>query len=169
MATSDAKGGTLVNAPVFMSPEHVDQMNQLLAESAAVRNAAAALGGSYTMTYQLDDAPTGTEYCTTVLGPSGMHLELTDPPTPPDILIRADWTTTMRALYAQKAGRAAPTVAEETTGDAMLLKRLEEVLAIGRRVATIDTCLPPIPSDRSVFVRQRESEQSYVGSVIVGR
>ncbi len=85
-----------------MSPAHVDQMNRLLAESVEVRDAAAALGGTYAMTYQLDGAPTGTEYWTTVFGPAGVHFELKAPRTPPD------------------------------------------VLAIGRRVATIDTRLPPV-------------------------
>ncbi|MGY6653605.1 hypothetical protein ACXIZN_15665 [Amycolatopsis sp. TRM77291] len=136
--------GTLLNIPEFMSPAHVDRMNLLLAESAAVRDAAAALGGTYTMTFQLDDAPAGTEYWTTIFGPAGMHFELTAPRTPPDVLVRADWTTTMRALHAQKEGREAPAVAEETTGEKALVERLEQVLAIGRRVATIDTRLPPV-------------------------
>ncbi|MFI0469834.1 hypothetical protein ACH347_37690 [Saccharopolyspora sp. 5N102] len=96
------------------------------------------------MTFQLDGAPAGTEYWTTVFGPTGMHFELTVPRTPPDVLVRADWTATMRALHAQKEGREAPARAEETTGDEALVKRLEHVLAIGRRVATIDTRLPSL-------------------------
>lgn len=35
-------------------------------------------------------------------------------------------------------------MAEETTCHAVLVKRLEHVLAIGRRVATIVTRLPPV-------------------------
>ncbi|UMP00074.1 hypothetical protein [Amycolatopsis sp. EV170708-02-1] len=127
-----------------MSSAHVDRMNRLLAESAEVRDASAALGGIYTMTFQLDNAPAGTEYWTTIFGPTGMRFALTAPRTHPDVLVRADWTTTMRALHAQKEGREAQPVAEETTGDKALVERLEQVLAIGRRVATIDTRLPPV-------------------------
>ncbi|WP_162834602.1 hypothetical protein [Amycolatopsis circi] len=132
-----------LDIPGFMSPAHVDRMNQLLADSAEVRAAAAELGGTYTMTYRLDGAPNGTEYWTTVFGPAGLRFELTAPPSP-DVLVRADWTATMSALHAQQDGRDAQPIHEETTGDETLVKRLHHVLALGRRVATIQTRLPDL-------------------------
>ncbi|MFD2470383.1 hypothetical protein [Amycolatopsis silviterrae] len=147
-----------LDIPGFMSPAHVDRMNQLLAASAEVRAAAAELGGTYTMTYQLDGAPSGTEYWTTVSGPAGLRFELTAPPVP-DVLVQADWTATMRALHAQQDGVEAPPVGEKTTGDPALAERLEHVLALGRQVATIKSRLPDLPARDSADVREGNPEE----------
>lgn len=130
--------------PEFMSPDHVAQMNRLLSGSSAVRAAAASLGSTYTMTYQLLDAPHGTEYWTIEISPSGMQFLLGAPKSPSDVTITSDWATTMRSAQAQKDGRAEADPDVQVSGDPALMARMDRVLEIARTEATVESRIPGV-------------------------
>lgn len=51
-----------MHTPVFMSDEHVERMNELLAQDAEVMAECRALDRDYVIAYALADGPKGTVY-----------------------------------------------------------------------------------------------------------
>lgn len=130
--------------PEFMSPDHVAQMNELLARSPAVQAAAASLGGDHTMTYQLHNAPSGVEYWTIEVSPRGLRFVLGPPTSPSDVTVSADWAATMRSAQAQRDGAEETPVGSEVSGDPEVLTRLQPVIEVARTVATVDSRIPSV-------------------------
>ncbi|PXY23349.1 hypothetical protein BAY59_27095 [Prauserella coralliicola] len=130
--------------PEFMSPDHVAQMNRLLADSVAVKEAAAAFGGTHSLTYRLDGAPSGVEYWTFEISPTGARFLLGPPATTPDATVSVDWTTMMRSARAEREGREVPAPDAQVSGDAAMMARLQEVVEIARTIATVDSRIPEV-------------------------
>jgi hypothetical protein len=128
----------------FMSQEHVDEMNALIAGSLQVRKAATELGTDRVLAFELADGPDGdTVWWLLDVGPSGFQFRLGEPTTQPDVVIRADFTAMIRAVRAEREGRQEE-YPQEVVGDPELMARIFEVLEVARPIATLDTELPKV-------------------------
>ena len=129
---------------LFMSSAHVEAMNQALRQSVEFQSVAATLPRQMALTYELQDGPQGqTIHWTFRTGPEGTEFSLMRPEQPSDIRIRADWAEMIRAAIATRRGEH-QAVAMDVQGDQSDLRRIEAVLQIARRVATLDCEFPAI-------------------------
>lgn len=133
-----------MTTPVFMSPEHVRAMNEILAESSAVRAACAELDHDYAMCYELHDGPGGrTVYWAMTFGPdTGVRMSL-EKPDRADLTYVGDWARLVRASAAQRRGeRHDPDVAVH--GDPEIPGKVAAAFTAAQRVATIDVVFPDL-------------------------
>lgn len=123
--------------PVFMSPEHVKQINEILAADEAVRTACAGLERPLTMGYALSDGPDGATvyWAMTFTDTVRFSLDQVDA----DLLFTGDWARMVRASRANREGRTTdPGVLP--VGDLELIKVIGPVFA----VATTSTAGLPV-------------------------
>jgi hypothetical protein len=133
-----------VSKLAFMSQQHVDTMNELIAATPEVQEAAAELGNDRLLAFELADGPGGeTVWWSLTVGPSGFRMGLGRPARLPDVLIRSDFAAMIRSVRAGREGRSeeAP---QEVVGDQELMARIFEVLEVARPVATLDSELPEV-------------------------
>lgn len=127
---------------LFMSPEHVAAMNELLDTSAEVRAACSAIPQARVIAYALEDGPDGRTVDWTVSFDGTVRFSL-DPATNPDVVLRGDWGKLMRTSAANRRGESAdPGVTVE--GDVSVLADVGPVLDLARSVATLDVDFPQL-------------------------
>jgi hypothetical protein len=126
----------------FMSPEHVAAMNDVLEQSEDVRAACAGIGRPSVLAFRLSDGPGGADVHWTMIFHDRMRFSLDKHPSP-DVLITGDWK---RMILATAAGRRGEVLdpGVEITGDQQLLMRLNQILDLGRRVATFEVSFPAV-------------------------
>lgn len=125
-----------------MSAAHIQAMNQVLGQSAELQALTAKLPREMSLAYELREGPGGeTVYWTLRTGPNGTEFSLSRPDRPPDITIRAAWVEMIRAAKAGRKREHYP-VETEVKGDESILRCIEGVLAVARRVATFDCEFP---------------------------
>lgn len=130
---------------LFMSTAHVRAMNEVLGQSTELQALTAKLPREMSLTYELRDGPGGeTVYWTLRTGPDGTAFGLSKPDWPPDVTIRVAWVEMIRAARAGRKGEHHP-VELEVRGDESVLRSVEDVLAVARRVATFDCEFPATP------------------------
>jgi len=130
---------------LFMSAAHVRAMNQVVRQSTELQALTAKLPREVALTYELHEAPAGeTVYWTLRTGPGGTEFSLSKPDRPPDVTIRATWVEVIRAARAGRKAEHHP-VELEVRGDESILRTIEDVLAVVRRVATFDCEFPATP------------------------
>jgi len=126
---------------IFMSPEHVARMNELLAESASVRDACAELDRDYEIAGELRDGPEGTVHWVIRLDRKyGASMSL-DPPRAADLTYLGDWSTTIREAKAAREGRRSGPI-YDLRGDPTTMTRVSKAYAAAQAVATIRTEFP---------------------------
>jgi hypothetical protein len=126
----------------FMSAEHVKAMNQVLEQSEEVRRACTSLDGPKVLAFRLSDGPGGADVHWALTYGNTMRFSLDEHPSP-DVLITGDWKRMIRAVAAGRRGEAAdPGV--EIIGDQELFLRLNQILELGRGVATFEVSFPAI-------------------------
>jgi hypothetical protein len=125
---------------LFMSPEHVAAMNQVLARDEAIRQACAELDEPRVLAFRLSDGPGGADVHWTITFDGTLRFSL-DEYSSPDILITGDWRRMIRATEAGRRG-AAIDPGVEVHGDPALLAQLMEIFELGRKVATFDVRFP---------------------------
>ena len=127
---------------LFMSPEHVAAMNDLLDHSAEVRTACSVLRQPRVLAYELSNGPDGRTVHWTVTFDRTVHFSL-EPSEQPDVLMRGDWAQMIRATTAGRRGESAdPGVS--VSGDVQVLEEVGPVLELGRSVATLDVEFPEV-------------------------
>ncbi len=129
---------------LFMSNEHIDLMNNLLAASPDIRSAISKLQQETIVTYELSNGPDGqTVYWTSSYAPDEFRLSLAPPSRPADITHRADWAQMVRAAKANREGRQVETEVQ-TIGDQQAFARVAHIFELGRQVATVDCEFPDV-------------------------
>ncbi|MGO4258863.1 hypothetical protein [Marmoricola sp. RAF53] len=130
--------------PEYMSREHVDAMNELLLDDAAVRAACAQLDRPRAMTFHVLDGPGGEDIFWTMLFDTTLQFLLHEQPEA-DILVTVSWDDMLDATRAARAGApGAPRL--DVRGSAALFTQLLAIMEVGRAVATLDIRLPGDPA-----------------------
>jgi hypothetical protein len=125
---------------LFMSQEHVDEMNRILAADTTVLQSAAKLDRPWTMLYRLTNGPDGgMVFWSTQFSPSGVVFGLEQ--TPADLTFDADWRET---VDSSRAARDGITKEQDVKvgGDPAMLEAITEVFALSREVATLPVDFP---------------------------
>jgi hypothetical protein len=124
----------------FMSAEHVDTMNALLADAPTVREACGRLSRPYVIAYRLSDGPGGQDVHWTLTFDETVQFGLTEHPHP-DVVIVGDWTDMIAATVSSRTGAPRePNVTYE--GDPDALKMTDPALEAARAIATVDVDFP---------------------------
>ena len=127
--------------PLFMSPEHVARMNEILEGDAAVRSACAELPQPYTLGYALSGGPGGRPVHWTVTFTDTVRFSLE--PRDTDLLLSGDWASVVRASRAQREGEVVdPGVS--ASGDLAVMQAVSPLLALAGGVATIPVTFPDV-------------------------
>lgn len=129
--------------PLFMSAEHVEAMNRLLATDDESKAQCALLSRPYWLVHELDDVGR-TVWWTLELNPrDGMRFSLVPPPidVQADIVMRGSYTAVVEATRRRKAGEEVP-YPVSTHGDLQSMAIFGPALEVGRRAAMLDTRFP---------------------------
>ncbi len=130
--------------PGFMSPEHVEAMNQALATSSAIAEACRELDRTGTVHYRLSDGPNGEVHWTTKVTPAGIAFGL-GKPARADVVIESDYAAMVRAARAARVGRFESDVeTPSVTGDLEFAAAIAPVLAEARSIATFEVEFPDV-------------------------
>lgn len=125
---------------LFMSAEHVEAMNRLLAVDAEIKAQCARLPRAYWLVHELEHAGR-TVWWTLELNPcDGMRFSLTPPPVEvqADIVMRGSYSAVVEATRRRKAGEEVP-YPVSTHGDLQSMAIFGPALEAGRRAAMLDT------------------------------
>jgi hypothetical protein len=123
---------------LFMSMEHVDLMNRLLADDAASLEACAALARRYTLAYELS-RDGGTVWWTMEFDPkTGVRFGLVAPEQPADLTFHGGYRAMLDATARTKAGEQVP-MPLTPSGDLKVMEVVGAAFAAARSKATIDT------------------------------
>jgi len=143
--TSSDSPESLAPKPVFMSEQHVQIMNRLLADDPLCREEAAKLDRAYVLAYRLAGGPAGqTVWWQMCFDPAGgIRFELREPPQPADLTLQGDWSAMMRTMREVKEGRPAenPLTA---VGNEKMMEKVAAAFAAGQKAATIATEIPVV-------------------------
>lgn len=126
---------------IFMSPEHVRRMNELLAESDLVLEACAKLDRNFEIAYELKGGPDGTVYWILDFGPSAGAAFSLAAPNAADLTFLGNWAETIRDSKAFRDGEG-DEPAFEIHGDSTVLTRTEDALRAAQAVATVPVDFP---------------------------
>jgi hypothetical protein len=119
----------------FMSQEHVDAMNDLLQASQQVKDICAGLPEERVLAYLLSDGPGGGTVHWTMVFADTVRFSLQQHPSP-DVTLVGDWSRTIRAAKASRAGEPAdPGVA--LTGDPTVMTVIGPAFATAQAAATL--------------------------------
>ena len=125
----------------FMSQEHVDLMNALLAPSEDVRAACAQLAGPRTLGYALTDGPDGADVHWRVTCADTVRFSLDAGPA--DVLLVGDWAQMIRASRATRDGEVID-AGVRVEGDASVVGEVGRILEVARSVAVVDVSFPEV-------------------------
>ncbi|GAA3568023.1 hypothetical protein GCM10022222_59910 [Amycolatopsis ultiminotia] len=128
----------------FMSQEHIDAMNGLLAGSAEVSAAARELPREYVLAYELTDGPAdgATVHWQLRFATDGPTFALTPAPDA-DVLLRGDWREVVTAAARSRRGEEPVEDGLRTDGDIeSFMAAVGELFAVARKVATLETTFP---------------------------
>jgi hypothetical protein len=126
----------------FMSAEHVDAMNALLADAPEVRAACSELTRPYVVAYRLADGPDRQTVHWTVTFDATVRFALSEHPTP-DVVMVGDWRDMILASSAGRRGAShEPSVTLE--GDPDVLTLTDPALEAARTIATVEVDFPNI-------------------------
>lgn len=128
--------------PMFMSQQHLDQMNDLLQSADAVKEMCASLGARRVMTYDLTGGPGGHTVHWTVTLDDTVQFSL-DRPSHPDIVLSGDWSRLVRASRGAHAGD--PQDPGLTVhGDTAMLTQVVSILDVARGAAAVPVTFPDV-------------------------
>jgi hypothetical protein len=133
----------VITKPLFMSAEHVEAMNRLLAVDAESKTQCARLPRPYWMVHELDDGGR-TVWWTLELNPrEGMRFSLVPPPVDvqADIVMRGFYSAVVEATRRRKSGEEVP-YPVSSAGDLQSMAIFGPALEAGRRAAMLETRFP---------------------------
>ncbi|MGH8504856.1 MAG: hypothetical protein ACRETM_02695 [Stenotrophobium sp.] len=124
---------------IFMSPEHVARMNEILAADVASKAACAALDRRWDMVYELSRGM-DTVWWTMSFDPeNGVSFSLVPPQRPGDILYRGEHKSMLNWMRRSKAGEAVEPMPLEQLGDPNGMNIIGPAFTAAQQVATLDT------------------------------
>jgi hypothetical protein len=126
---------------IFMSPEHVSRMNELLAESDLVLEACAELDRGFEIAYELEGGPDGTVYWVLEFSPDAGAMFSLAPPNAADLTFFGNWAETIRSSKAVRDGDGEEPVFE-MHGDSTVLTRTEGAFRAAQSAATVPVEFP---------------------------
>jgi hypothetical protein len=126
---------------LFMSPEHVAVMNEMLSEDEQVRQACSELDRPVTIAYELADGPDASAVHWSMTFADTVRFGLA--PIEADILFVGDWARMVRATRAGRDGDALDP-GLEVVGDYAGFEAVAPVFAIAKRVATLPVEFPDL-------------------------
>lgn len=131
-----------MTAPLFMSQQHVDIMNRILAADADSKAECAQLARSYWMVYELNDGGR-TVWWSVEFNPNrGVRFSLQAPDTDaPDLLYRGDYRAVVKATQRAKQGGDGEEPVT-THGDPGVMAVIGPAFAAAGRAATIASEFP---------------------------
>lgn len=124
---------------LYMSPEHVSAMNEILVDNETVRAACAELEGPVAVGYLLHDGPDGADVHWRMRLDKTVTFGLDDGPA--DLLLEGDWARMIEMKRASTEGRAYDPELS-FTGRLELLPQLLQIISTAGTVATLPTELP---------------------------
>lgn len=131
-----------MSKPIFMSQQHVDIMNRILATDADSHAECAKLDRSYWMVYELQDADSTVWWSVEFSPSAGVRFSLLPPDTDaPDLLYRGDYREMVKATQRAKQGQGGEEPVT-THGDPGVLTIIGPAFAAAGRVATIPSEFP---------------------------
>jgi hypothetical protein len=129
----------------FMSPEHVDAVNAIVAEDQSVRAACARLPRPRVVAYRLTNGPDGADVHWTASFADTLVLSLTEAPAS-DVQIHGEWADMIRSARANREGQA--TNPDLTIGgDHSVLGEIGPIMELARPFATLPVEFPDVPTD----------------------
>jgi hypothetical protein len=136
--------------PGFMSQQHVQIMNRLLAADAETKAAAAKLPGPFVMAHELANGPGGrTVWWQMRFDPAtGVSFTLTEPATPADLLFTGDWREVVQDLRDVRDGKKDQTgIRWVQSGDPGFMAIVGEAFAAAKKAAAVpaDMDVPDSP------------------------
>lgn len=124
---------------VFMSPEHVARMNELLATDPVSKAECAKLDRCWNMVYELSHGAQ-TVWWTMRFDPAqGVSFHLQAPAHAADILLRGEYRTMMEFMRATKAGEPAGTEPVTLSGEPDGMKIIGAAFQAAGQAATLET------------------------------
>ena len=127
---------------VFMSAEHVDRMNELLAVDAPSKAACAALERPWHVVYELRHG-SDTVWWTMRFDPAdGVSFALQPPERPADVLFRGDCGAVLDAMRRIKAGDKTVQLPLTLLGDPNGLTVIDTAYQAAQDAAALDTEIP---------------------------
>lgn len=131
-----------MSAPRFMSPQHVDAMNEILEDSTPVQDACSGLARCYTLAYELQAGPDGHPvYWSMVFDPDRGVVMGLDRLESADMVIRGSWVEAVRAARAQRRGEEHDP-GFEVVGDPAFFTTVSEAYERAQRVASLEVTFP---------------------------
>lgn len=137
-----------MSKPVFMSPEHVQQMNTQLGKDIASIGACAALTRKYQISYDLDDEAGGKVWWTmSFVKGEGVRFHLAPPEGgQADITFSGSYWKMLEFMRRAKAGEVSPAdMPLQFGGDPDAYGAIMGAFTAAQAAATIDTDIPAQP------------------------
>lgn len=104
---------------------------------------AAGLGRELVIMYELKSGPEGEPvYWALWVCSQGVRFAITPSDREPDLTLRADWASMIQSAKANREGRQHQDVEIEFAGDKSVLTSIAPVMAVVRRVATVECEFP---------------------------
>lgn len=124
---------------VFMSPQHIARMNELLAADPASQAECAKLDRRWDMVYELAHGEQ-TVWWTMSFDPTrGVSFSLEPPAQPAGILLKGDYRAMMEFMRRSKAGEAPGSEPVTLSGEPDGMKIIDAAFQAAGRAATLDT------------------------------
>ena len=135
-----------MSRPVFMSADHVDQMNVILQDASSVHAVCRDLDRRYTVCYELHDGPQGQQvHWSMVFDPAlGVRMGL-DRLEHADLTLVGDWVDAIRAAEAQRRGEQHD-AGMEMRGNTKVLETVGAAHVAAQQVAVVDIVFPDLPA-----------------------
>jgi hypothetical protein len=133
-----------VSKLIFMSPEHVARMNEVLANDSASKAACAALGRRWDMAYELNHGAQKIWWTMTFDPARGVSFALQPPSRAADILYRGEYRAMLDWMRNHKAGRSQGPEPVIKSGDPEGTSIIDAAFQAAGRAATFDTEIPVV-------------------------
>ncbi|MDM4769946.1 hypothetical protein [Solimonas sp. SE-A11] len=124
---------------VFMSPEHVARMNELLAADRVSQDECARLDRHWDMDYELAHGERTVWWTMSVDSVPGVSFSLEPPAQPAGILLKGDYRAMMEFMRRSKAGETPGSEPVTLSGEPEGMKIIDAAFQAASRAATLDT------------------------------
>lgn len=124
---------------VFMSPEHVARMNELLAADPVSKAECARLDRRWDMVYELENGEQTVWWTMSFEPARGVSFSLQPPPQPAGIVLRGEYRAMMEFMRRTKAGEAPGSEPVTLSGEPGGMEIIDAAFQAAGRAATLDT------------------------------
>lgn len=127
----------------FMSQQHIDAMNELLAGSDEVKTAGRTLARDYVLAWELSGGPDGgaTVYWQLRFGPEGTAFTLT-PADDADLRYVGDWRAALTTMARARDGETVQQPWKVEGDEGAVMAAVGEQFAVSQKVATLPATFP---------------------------